>query len=584
MPPHTTAIVHTPSSSSSTSSRPRKRRWTREQVLKNLQLLDGLDNLLPPALPPSPPASRSASPVPGFKRKSESSSDSNSLNGYKRPRNSSMSDRRSGQSSAQQPHQNSHHPLQAQPPHSLQPPSAQPTPATTSASSSGVQGAPPSRLEPEEGELREESSLAVQAPSIPAPPKASIDVPIRRPKRGKLGLRHFDSLHDTYHNQGRMLKYSGDARFWSTYAPTHREYRPLPDPPPPNSPYHKHGGLIARLELVDALVCFTYSIWNRDYGRRSCNKETWGTIEAFLIWCKQKWQAEEGINDAEKAFIGLIWMIEAFIHGRKLMYTVRDHLDADTNNVTKSMKGKIAAVAEAVENGAGPNGSLQSSSMGTPTMLPSPASIAPANSANSTPTYRDNSTPSQNVNSRQATQTQQPQRPPRIPSGPSPVPVPLLPPHLANSHFPIPQLTLDAMAKVTEPIGPILAQDLRDFVAGYHAASWCMSTSQTTLNLPIMMRCFPTTFNRMMHTTLLPTEEHEPDFEDEDGELFWPGQLVSGEGLGWVCLMGKAMIKEFGKAYGYIGIDGVVPKPKPEDDVSSRTNATGTSSSSHAHR
>jgi hypothetical protein len=257
-------------------------------------------------------------------------------------------------------------------------------------------------------------------------------------------------------------------------------------------------------------------------------------------------------------------MIEAFIHGRKLMYTVRDHLDADMDKVTKGMKSKIAQIASDAEKASA--GALHPGSGGTPIMLPSPASIAPANSANSTPTYRENGTPNHNQHSRQLNasshQQHQQQRGPRFQSGPSPVPFALLPPHLANSHNPIPPQTMDAMAQVTEPIGPTLAQDLRDFVSGFNGASWCMSTAHATLNLPIMMRCFPTTFNRMMHTTLLPTDEHEPDFEDEEGELFWPGQLVTGEGLGWVCLMGKAMIKEFGKAYGYKGIDGVVPKPK----------------------
>ena len=68
----------------------------------------------------------------------------------------------------------------------------------------------------------------------------------------------------------------------------------------------------------------------------------------------------------------------------------------------------------------------------------------------------------------------------------------------------------------------------------------------------------------MVHSSLLPNEEYEPDIEDEEGELFWPSGCVTGEGLGWVCLMGKAMIQEFGKDYGYRGLEGVVPKPKPE--------------------
>jgi hypothetical protein len=263
-----------------------------------IQMLDGLEAPLPAVLPPSPPASRSASPAPGYnKRKQESSTDRNSDMPSKRPRTGSLSARRNGQASGQQA---AHHPHHSQPPHSLQPPSSNSQASNPQSSSSS------SRPEPEEGELREDASHAVQTPSLLAPPKASVDVPVRRPRRGKLASRHYDALHDTYHNQGRMLKYSGDARFWSTYPPTHREYRPLADPPPINSPYHKHGGLIARLELVDALICFAYSMWNKEYHRRAFSKDTWSTIEAFLSWCKQKWQPEEAISETEKAFLGLM--------------------------------------------------------------------------------------------------------------------------------------------------------------------------------------------------------------------------------------------------------------------------------------
>ncbi|KAF9012442.1 hypothetical protein BDQ17DRAFT_1343898, partial [Cyathus striatus] len=364
-----------------------------------------------------------------------------------------------------------------------------------------------------------------------------------------------------------MLKYSGDARFWSTYAPSHREFRPLANPPAPGSPYHKHGGLIARLELVDALVCFAYSIWNRDYCRRQCNRDTWRTIEAFLSWCKQKWHVEDAINDAEKAFLGLIWMIEAFIHGRKMHYAVRTYLDRDMENVQRRTREKIADAADAAQkpedNGLlGVNAALLAAgkSQATPTMLPSPASIAPANSANSTPTGRDDGTPN-TANGRAGPSTAQAAvRPGVQPSGPSLVPKSLIPKYLAEGPQPIPQHVMEAMAAVTEPIGPTLVHNVKDLTAAVHAAGYCMTASQTSLNLPIMARHFPITFAR-------PTEEHEPDFEDEEGELFWPGQLMTGEGLGWVCLMGKAMIKEFGKAYGYKGLDGVVPKPKPEEQM-----------------
>lgn len=267
-----------------------------------LQILGTLATPLPPNLPPSPPASRPASPLPGSKRKSDGSTEQEHI---KRPRANSISDRAPHHPQPppppQQPqiqHHHHHLPTTQNPPIHLRAPPLNPVYA--------------SRTEPcEDGEVREDpqiptSAHAATAPQVPIPAPPPSTVPIRRPKRGKPPLRYFDSLHDKYHNAGRMLKYSGDARFWSTYPATHREYRPLLDPPPPSSLYHKHGGLIARLELVDALVCFTYSIWNRDYPRRSCNRETWSTIEAFLAWCKQKWQSEEGINDAEKAFVGLM--------------------------------------------------------------------------------------------------------------------------------------------------------------------------------------------------------------------------------------------------------------------------------------
>lgn len=65
----------------------------------------------------------------------------------------------------------------------------------------------------------------------------------------------------------------------------------------------------------------------------------------------------------------------------------------------------------------------------------------------------------------------------------------------------------------------------------------------------------------MVHSSLKSSEEHEVDFDDDDGELFWPGQSITGEGLGWLCYMGEAMVREFGKQFEYKGLKGVVPKP-----------------------
>ena len=65
----------------------------------------------------------------------------------------------------------------------------------------------------------------------------------------------------------------------------------------------------------------------------------------------------------------------------------------------------------------------------------------------------------------------------------------------------------------------------------------------------------------MVQSTLAAEEEFEPDMEDGEGELFWPNQCVTGDGVAWVCLMGRAMTREFGKDIGYLNIHGIIPKP-----------------------
>jgi hypothetical protein len=159
----------------------------------------------------------------------------------------------------------------------------------------------------EEGELQEDiAPLHNLALSAQRQPLVTESLPMRRPKQGPFSTPHYDKLHEEFHEIGRKLKYSGDARFWSTYAPTSKEYRPLPDPPPPNSMYSKHGGIIARLELLDALVSFAYALWCKDYGRRTCS--SLATIDPFLQWCRNKWTKDLVVDDAEKALVGLMYV------------------------------------------------------------------------------------------------------------------------------------------------------------------------------------------------------------------------------------------------------------------------------------
>ena len=113
--------------------------------------------------------------------------------------------------------------------------------------------------------------------------------------------------------------------------------------------------------------------------------------------------------------------------------------------------------------------------------------------------------------------------------------------------------------------------DMKDIVEAQAASAWAMVCAQRSLSLPAMREHFPRTFGRMVYSTLAAQEEYEPDMDDEDGELFWPGQCVSGDGLGWVCLMGHAMVREFGQEIGYRGMDGLIPKPDDERSTRPRS-------------
>ncbi|KAF9501803.1 hypothetical protein BDN71DRAFT_1500823 [Pleurotus eryngii] len=571
------------SSSSSTtarSSKSKKRRWTRDQLLRNLEILGPLSDPLPPALPPSPPASRSASPAPPLKRKSDFLGDHN--DSVKRPRTAE----RNGHSIPERPSQHQHRSssstsspnAQAPTPRSNHPPIAEPcedgevreeaeSVASTSVAASATASVP----------IHSRSPPAVSAPTADPDPISSF-TPIHRPRRGRPSPTYTDELHDKYHKYGRMLKYSGDARFWSTYPSTHKEYRPLPNPPPPNSPYHKHGGLVARLELLDALVCFTYSTWTKDHGRRTCDLNTWATMDPFLKWCKHKWSAEDGYNDAERALQGLIYMIEGFIMSRKLVYNCRTAPGQDIKRLHNEMSSNMMAAAREAKSkssGASAAGGINGTGLipASAHQLPSPASIATASSANSTPTN-----PGARPSSTHSSASSSSHRPngtvsarPQLPSTPLPsIPHGFLPESMRSHYDQIPSQVLTAMSSVTVKVAASQLQDITDLVMMMNTSSSLLGTANQMLNLPILRKSFPRTYARMVHSTLSPQEELEPEFEDEDGELFWPGQSVSGEGLGWVCLMGKAMIVEFGKAYGYAGLAGVVPKPPAGEEREKR--------------
>ena len=241
-------------------------------------------------------------------------------------------------------------------------------------------------------------------------------------------------------------------------------------------------------------------------------------------------------------------MIEAYINYRKFVYACLDHRGKDGQGkeglesastrlyceIERQQQAAVDALAQASVSQKHGSGSVN-----TPTMLPSPAS---ASSVNSTPTMANRSP----VNPAPSNPSQ--------PAGSVPSQLPN-PPQSSPSHSPSQIPTAFPLMLQPETVAAFRNQNL-----AIHAAKWCSHIASQHVSIPILMRHFPTTWARIAGSSLSADEEHEPDIEDDEGELYWPGQSQIGEGLGWVCLMGKAMIKEFGEGIGYLGINGVIRK------------------------
>ena len=247
-------------------------------------------------------------------------------------------------------------------------------------------------------------------------------------------------------------------------------------------------------------------------------------------------------------------MIEMYIHVRKAVYGA-GQIQGDISDVYATARKSVESAMPHSDTLAGsvgvtPNGSI--GSQPTPPMLPSPASIAPANSANSTPTGRASEVP---VNGSSGVSAPLPAHhgpPPHAAAPPRPAKLPHSskeqPPPIAN--------------KINVPISAMLTHQVTQVVGEVVAASHCTEKSAPALTLAVMAKHFPKTFARIIHSSLNHTEESEPDMEDDEGELFWPGSAQLGEGIGWLCTMAKAMVKEFGRDYGYMGYGGAVRKPE----------------------
>ncbi|KAL5528208.1 hypothetical protein ACEPAF_7344 [Sanghuangporus sanghuang] len=484
-----------------------------EYARKCIKIIGYIPAPLPPELPPSPPPSRSPSPVPQHIPVASSS-------------------KRKLDALADQPESAKRARLTKPPIPPSELPSGTPSssaaspPLAASSSSSSTSNRPSDKTS-------SVTSVTTAVSSVGDATSRSLTVyePLRRPRHGIESL-DFRQMHKKHYAEARVFKYSGEARYLSTYPQSHSGYRPLREPPGKGTPYHTHGGLMALLESLEALISFVYAAWCQDHISTGGFNDSWETIPSYLNWCKSKWYQYVGSRDnvREKSFIGLIHMIEAFTHQRIVRFKLSNVLDAKTrqyeHDIEVTAKAKQAAVdASAVKARL----TLPEKS------LPSPDTDAA--SANSTPANPSNGTPS-NLNDIRAEEAKRAGN--KLPPNRSPE---------GNSSDDVVSVKESYITSVTRLLGV------------QTTASQEMKNSEKTLSLAIMREHFPHTFGRMVCSTLSAYEEYEPDMEDGEGELFWPSQCVTGEGIAWVCLMGRAMVREFGKDIGYTSFAGIIPKP-----------------------
>lgn len=170
-------------------------------------------------------------------------------------------------------------------------------------SRSGTQGPASAATTPsdpsEDGEARE--GLPIYRNSI----AVVSNVPVRRPRRRIVPTHYWEEMYTKYQAEGVRLKYSAKARIDSTYPSTDSRFRALSNPPPAGTAYHKFGHLMARLEYLDALLCFTYALWCIDMANTACFRQNWPLVLKLVEQVKAQWRNDDG-EDWERAFHGVM--------------------------------------------------------------------------------------------------------------------------------------------------------------------------------------------------------------------------------------------------------------------------------------
>ncbi|GJJ06174.1 hypothetical protein Clacol_000363 [Clathrus columnatus] len=473
----------------------RKRRPTRPILEQNLQLLKAVLALpmLSATLPASPPPSRSASPAPSLSsgRRKLPPQEADSLGQQvttKRARTSLQ-------------HTDVHQSIPDVRSPRISPQSVRKEEVPVISLSSSV-------TTPSQPQI-----LAV-APTPGAPETSSYSH-----RRGKPTTQEYSRFHDRYLGCGKLLKQSAQDRM--RIPPESGRNRP-------NSSQLAHLGFIARIEAIDGLLNFAYSIWCKDMSEGRCHQSLWETLDAYTAWVRNRWEVSDARGDAQRAFVGLIRIIEAYVYARKAsaLNSSLSKSAGDIENANKQPEpNQISSLSPATSLG---GSSQHSASNNSPALMnAAPPAIVTSRATPHGPAVSNSSSSS---------------------SG-QPLNVP-------KSYFDAVQSAINYSQRSARNVS----------VAGVY------------LNLPILSRCYPKTYARILTCQLRIEEEYEADFDQDEcsrpdsdpdhtpgpgeGPLMWPIALSTPQvdGLVWMLLLGRSMIREIAYPAGYRGMEGLQRK------------------------
>lgn len=229
--------------------------------------------MLSATLPASPSPSRSASPAPSVsgrrKLPPQDIDSSEQQTSAKRPR-----------TSLQQTDVHQIPSSDVRPPHIPPQPSVRKEEVTPLPSTSVTAALPPPQI------------LTI-APTPGAPEPSSYSH-----RRGKPSAAEFSRFYDRYLSYGKLLKASAEERMRIVLESEKSRA---------NSTQLSHLSFISRIEAVDGLLNFTYSIWCKDMTEGRCHQSLWDTLERYLQWVRSKWESSETRGDAQRAFLGLMY-------------------------------------------------------------------------------------------------------------------------------------------------------------------------------------------------------------------------------------------------------------------------------------